>query len=594
MVVYKNTGLWGRRCSLPKIILLRRPAICNFIRILLGLISSSFLIRGMFLIINLNTYIIDFNIVTLNSVEFNFIIILDFVSLMFMGVVTLIARCVVYYSKDYIGGDPNMERFIWLVFIFVISMMALITRPNLIRILLGWDGLGLVSYALVIYYQNVKSFNAGILTALSNRIGDVIILVSIACISATGRFNFTHINNFSTPIWVITSVFIVIAACTKSAQIPFSAWLPAAMAAPTPVSALVHSSTLVTAGVYLLIRFNVPIITSGVNKPLFIVAILTMLIAGVGANLETDLKKIIALSTLRQLGLIIMSIGLGAVKLAYFHILSHALFKALLFMCAGNIIHCRGDTQDLRKIGFIAVQMPITCACINTANLALCGAPFLAGFYSKDLVIETLLEQANSHAPIMLAMVATALTVTYSLRLSYYSMVSTPNNKTLFNLNDCAGYSCKAIVPLTVISVLGGLILAWLIFPTPNALFIPTFTKTLILPTLVSGVLLRMCFWTANTTYTNTHYTSSILCMMGTIWFLPTIVTRGYGLSLMNLGFNSTYKLDRGWVELITVKWFVVNLQKSTIILQTQQNNFLKTFILTFLIWFTVVLFIIY
>lgn len=594
MVVYENIGLWGRRCALPKIILWHRPIICNFIIILLGLISSSFLARGTFILMNLNTYILDFNIVTINSVEFNFIIILDYVSLMFMGVVTFIARCVVFYSKDYINGDPNIERFIWLVFMFVMSMMALIASPNLIRILLGWDGLGLVSYALVIYYQNVKSFNAGMLTALSNRIGDVIILVSIALMRSAGRFNFTHINNFRMPVWHWVSIFIVIAACTKSAQIPFSAWLPAAIAAPTPVSALVHSSTLVTAGVYLLIRFSTPLITSGMNKPLFIVAILTILIAGVGANLETDLKKIIALSTLRQLGLIIISIGLGAIKLAYFHILSHALFKALLFMCAGNIIHCRGDTQDLRKIGFISTQIPITCVCINTANLALCGAPFLAGFYSKDLVIETLLEQANSHIPIVLAILATALTVTYSLRLSYYSIINNPNSKPLFNLNDYARHSCTAIIPLVVLSVLGGLLLTWLIFPTPSTLFIPTSTKTLILPTLIIGVLLSLCIWTSNISFTKNNYTSPTVFIIGSMWFLPTLVTRGYGLSMINLGFNSTYKLDRGWVELITVKWFVVNLQKSTATLQGQQNNLLKTFILTFLIWFTVVLLIIY
>lgn len=266
------------------------------------------------------------------------------------------------------------------------------------------------------------------------------------------------------------------------------------MAAPTPVSALVHSSTLVTAGVYLLIRFNAPILSWGINKPLFIIAILTILIAGVGANLETDLKKIIALSTLRQLGLIMMRIGMGAVKLAYFHILSHALFKALLFICAGNIIHCSGDTQDLRKMGFISTQIPITCTCINTANLALCGAPFLAGFYSKDLIIETLLEQTNSHTPVILAMLATALTVTYSLRLRYYSIINRPNNQTLFNLSDSAHHSCNAIIPLTTLSIIGGLILAWLIFPTPNTIFMPIFTKTLILPTLAIGAILRICF----------------------------------------------------------------------------------------------------
>jgi NADH-ubiquinone oxidoreductase chain 5 len=232
------------------------------------------------------------------------------------------------------------------------------------------------------------------------------------------------------------------------------------MAAPTPVSALVHSSTLVTAGVYLLIRFRNPMLAWGINKPLMIIAILTMLIAGIGANLETDLKKIIALSTLSQLGLMMIRIGMGAVKLAYFHMLSHALFKALLFICAGNIIHCKGDTQDLRKMGFISTQIPITCTCINTANLALCGAPFLSGFYSKDLILETLLRLPNAHIPITLALVATALTVTYSIRLSYYSIITSPSGQTLFNLNDLAQFSNKAIIPLTGLSVLGGLILS--------------------------------------------------------------------------------------------------------------------------------------
>lgn len=546
MVVYKNTDLWGQRCDSLKIILFTRPAICNFIRVLLAAISFTFLASGLNLITRRNSLIWDFNIVTLNSVEFNFIIILDYISLTFMGVVTLIARCVVFYSRDYIHGDSNIERFIWLVFMFVMSIIALIISPNLIRILLGWDGLGLVSYALVIYYQNVKSFNAGILTALSNRIGDVIILISIALIRSSGRFNFRHIDTFNTPLWGTTVIFITVAACTKRAQIPFSAWLPAAIAAPTPVSALVHSSTLVTAGVYLLIRFRTPLTTLGVNKPLIIISILTILIAGIGANLETDLKKIIALSTLSQLGLMIMRIGIGAVKLAYFHILSHALFKALLFICAGNVIHCSGDTQDLRKIGFISIQIPLTCVCINTANLALCGAPFIAGFYSKDLVLETLLNYPNPHLPVVLAMLATALTVTYSLRLRYYRIVTPASGQSLFSLSDSTQFSSKAIIPLTILSVTGGLILSWLIFPTPNLMFMPSLIKTLILPTLVAGAVLRLSIWVRNTSiiFTNGHRHS--LHMMGSIWFLPTFVTRGYGLATINLGFKSTYYLDRG------------------------------------------------
>lgn len=233
--------------------------------------------------------------------------------------------------------------------------------------------------------------------------------------------------------------------------------------------------------------------TSGLNKPLMMVAILTILMAGIGANLETDLKKIIALSTLRQLGLIIMRIGIGAVKLAYFHILSHALFKALLFICAGNVIHCRRNTQDLRKIGRISLQIPITTACLNTANLALCGAPFLAGFYSKDLVLETLLTLPTPHLPMTLAIVATALTVTYSLRLRYFRIITTPGGRPLFNISDTSYYSSAAILPLTALSILGGLIMSWTIFPTPNLLILPFSVKTIILPVLIRGVLLSVC-----------------------------------------------------------------------------------------------------
>lgn len=231
------------------------------------------------------------------------------------------------------------------------------------------------------------------------------------------------------------------------------------MAAPTPVSALVHSSTLVTAGVYLLIRFQAPIIALELTKPLFLVAILTILIAGLGATIETDLKKIIALSTLSQLGLIIIAIGLGLVKLAYFHILTHALFKALLFMCAGNLIHAITDNQDLRKVGILCAQIPLTATCLNVANLALCGVPFIAGFYSKDIILEALLIFEIPHYTIILAYLATALTITYSVRLRFYTIRATSTAGSLFSVNDLPKFSSKALIPLTGLSIIGGAIL---------------------------------------------------------------------------------------------------------------------------------------
>lgn len=210
---------------------------------------------------------------------------------------------------------------------------------------------------------------------------------------------------------------------TKRAQIPFSAWLPAAIAAPTPVSALVHSSTLVTAGVYLMIRFS-PLILSRVvfSNFLLLFSTLTMLMAGIRANFEMDLKKVIALSTLSQLGLIIISLSLGFVNLAYFHLLTHALFKALLFMCAGAIIHASGESQDVRFIGSLVFFMPIVGVCINIANFALCGIPFMAGFYSKDILIEVSLEGVSNLFIVLLLMISVGLTAMYSFRLRFYSM----------------------------------------------------------------------------------------------------------------------------------------------------------------------------
>ena len=323
-------------------------------------------------------YFFEWEIFSINRTILVMVLIFDWISLLFISFVLFISSLVIYYRKDYIREDFHINRFIILVLLFVFSIIIIILSPNLIRILLGWDGLGLVSYCLVIYYQNVKSFNAGILTALSNRLGDVALLISIAWILNYGRWNFLFYLDFIKLDFYITIILIIVilAAITKSAQIPFSSWLPAAIAAPTPVSALVHSSTLVTAGVYLLIRFRNLIIGSFIGDFLLLISGLTIFIAGLGANFEFDLKKIIALSTLSQLGLIIRILAIGFYKLAFFHLLTHALFKALLFICAGVIIHNIKNSQDIRDIGRLTIYIPLTISCLNVANLALCGVPF--------------------------------------------------------------------------------------------------------------------------------------------------------------------------------------------------------------------------
>lgn len=331
---------------------------------------------------------IEWELFNFNSCDLIINFIFDWIRLLFISFVLFISSIVIFYRWDYMNEDKNKIRFIYIVVLFIVSIIFLIISPNLITILIGWDGLGLVSYCLVIYFQNYKSYNAGILTALSNRIGDVALLISIAWIINIGRWSFIFYLEFI-DLNLIFLIIIIIAAITKRAQIPFSSWLPAAIAAPTPVSALVHSSTLVTAGVYLLIRFNNYLILN--NQVLLILLILgrlTIFISGLGANYEIDLKKIIALSTLSQLGLIIRILSLGYIKLAFFHLLTHALFKALLFLCAGIFIHRIINFQDIRLSGGFNNQIILSLIYFNISSLALCGIPFLAGFYSKDLILE--------------------------------------------------------------------------------------------------------------------------------------------------------------------------------------------------------------
>lgn len=217
---------------------------------------------------------------------------------------------------------------------------------------------------------------------------------------------------------------LLVAAMTKRAQIPFSPWLPLAIAAPTPVSALVHSSTLVTAGVYLMIRFNKLLIDRKLNRILFFLSVFTIFIAGVIANLEVDLKKIIALSTLRQLGLIIIILRLSLEIIAYYHLLVHAVFKSILFICAGVIIHSMRNNQDIRLFGNLKEIIPFVIICFFIASLALCGFPFIAGFYSKDFIIELVYRVGLNTYIFRFILFSLVLTVSYSLRLFYYIFFS--------------------------------------------------------------------------------------------------------------------------------------------------------------------------
>nr|WPV76830.1 NADH dehydrogenase subunit 5 [Phlebotomus chinensis] len=535
------------------------------------------------------SYFIEWEVITLGSSNIVMTLILDWMSLMFMSFVLLISSLVIYYSKDYMAEDSSINRFIILVLMFVCSMMLLIISPNLISILLGWDGLGLVSYCLVIYFQNVKSYNAGMLTALSNRLGDVAFLLAIAWMLNYGSWNYIYyldMMNNDLEMLIIGGL-IMLAAMTKSAQIPFSSWLPAAMAAPTPVSALVHSSTLVTAGVYLLIRFSNLLLSLSITKGLLLISGLTMFMSGLGANYEFDLKKIIALSTLSQLGLMMSILSFGFMKLAFFHLLTHALFKALLFMCAGAIIHNMINNQDIRFMGCLSNLMPMTVMCMSVANLALCGMPFLAGFYSKDLILETIYFNNFNMLVFLLFIISTALTVMYSFRLIYYSLTGMNNVFSYHPMNDNSWIMLKSMVSLLIMAVIGGSLLMWLMFPSPEMICLPLKLKFLTLEVCILGGLLGYLI-----SFVKLYFLNKALIyfkmswFLGSMWFMPMLSTLGVIFYPLKLGYYLIKNLDQGWSEYFGGQNFYKNAIVGSSMIEQMQNNYLKIYLLLMFVWF--------
>nr|YP_011010492.1 NADH dehydrogenase subunit 5 [Ventidius hungerfordi]WPW47120.1 NADH dehydrogenase subunit 5 [Ventidius hungerfordi] len=553
----------------------------SFFLFLLGFLM--FFLSFLFIYKN-NLYMLDWEFISVNSFMITLTLIFDWISMMFCGCVFFISSMVVLYSHCYMSDDHNKIRFLYLVLMFIFSMFMLIMSPNLISILIGWDGLGLVSYCLVIYFQNFKSYKAGMLTILTNRIGDVAILLSISWMMNFGSWHYFYYLNFYFD-WMGFLIFLLIlAAFTKSAQIPFSSWLPAAMAAPTPVSALVHSSTLVTAGVYLLIRFNEMLYMYNCNFFL-ILSLLTMFMSGLGANFEFDLKKIIALSTLSQLGLMMSILFLGYPMLSYFHLLTHAFFKALLFLCAGLMIHVMNNTQDIRYMGGLTLQLPFTITCFCISNLSLCGFPYLSGFYSKDLILELMTFTGSNLFVYFIMYISIGLTVSYSIRLFYYTMVLPPSSYVCQSYNEDMLMNFSMIF-LIIMSIIGGSLLSWMIFVTPIFMILPFLLKIfsifMILLGLYMGYTLSIFYYNLNSLFLET-YKFSFFC--ADMWFMPSFSTTLISKNFLNYSFNLNMNLEFGWGEYIFSKlsfFYVVVLSK---LMELFYYNNLSVYMITFFLF---------
>nr|QGA74495.1 NADH dehydrogenase subunit 5 [Encyrtus eulecaniumiae] len=509
--------------------------------------------------------LLNWNLLVLNSVDFSMLIYLDWLSLIFIFTVLLISSMIFFYCCEYMSHDFNINRFFYLIFLFVISMILMIISPSILTIILGWDGLGLISYGLVIYYQSNFSYNSGMLTVLMNRVGDVKIILSISLMFILGSGNFLFYNNF---LNYFLFIMVIIASFTKSAQFPFSSWLPAAMAAPTPVSSLVHSSTLVTAGVYMLIRFNNLIyLNSEFLNFIVCIGMLTMMFAGFSALSEYDLKKIIAYSTLSQLGLMMVIYGMKFYILSFFHLIIHAMFKSMMFMCSGVFIHSLLNYQDIRFMGNLIEFMPLTLMIFMVANFSLCGAPFFSGFYSKDLILEKIFMSSFSMILYLFLLLSTGLTVMYSIRVMYYLSYKNFNFLSFSKVLDIKLMNFSMFL-LLINSLMSGYLMNWLIFLNIEEIYLFKMEKIQILFLCIFMVILFNFFSKLKFKVVFPFY------FFGKMWMLYYVnfYLNFYNLNLMKKFYNV---VDKGYTTLVLEKSVMDFINKLNLNFQVYSLNLL-------------------
>lgn len=353
----------------------------------------------------------------------------DAITIQFSLVLCAISISVLLWAFYYLDTETSFIRFIHLVFTFLFSIFLLVFSSNLLLAFVGWDLLGFTSFFLVSYFGNRRSHAASLFTALSNRFGDCFffILLGLSFFSSSGSY-------------YLAGVCLLLVGMTKSAQLPFSRWLPAAIFAPTPVSALVHSSTLVTAGLFLLLRFSFSLDWFKLS-----IGVLTSVLAGVAACLEADTKKIIALSTLSQLGIIMTGLGLCLRNLCFVHLLTHAIVKALLFISLGVIIHSRIGSQEFRQPVFLASSSVFTLIVFSIGTLRLGGVAFSACFYTKDALLESGYRSSLGVFVLFRFYLSLGLTIAYLSRV-LFSLV-TPKAGS-FVLLQCVSTSLCLVLPI--------------------------------------------------------------------------------------------------------------------------------------------------
>lgn len=367
-----------------------------------------------------------FDWIAVHNFKLDFGILLDQLSLLWLLFVTGIGSLIHLYSISYMHDDENMHKFFAYLNLFVFFMITLVIGSNLLVMFIGWEGVGLCSYLLIGFWYKNQSYNDAAKKAfIMNRIGDLGFLIGIFIVgSLFSSLNYMEIKqalttgNTDTAMLGVAAFCLFIGACGKSAQLPLYTWLPDAMAGPTPVSALIHAATMVTAGIFMITRMNFLFdLTPEVQNIIAIVGASTALVAASIGLLQNDIKKVLAYSTVSQLGLMFLALGMGAYTVAVFHVITHAFFKACLFLGSGSVIHALHGEQDMRKMGGLRKAMPITFWTMMISTLAIAGIFPFAGFWSKDEILMVAFE----HNKVLwaVASIASIMTAFYMFRLMY-------------------------------------------------------------------------------------------------------------------------------------------------------------------------------
>nr|YP_010968433.1 NADH dehydrogenase subunit 5 [Monoserius pennarius]WNO18772.1 NADH dehydrogenase subunit 5 [Monoserius pennarius] len=522
--------------------------------------------------------------------------------------INLISFCVHVFSLSYMKEDPHLNRFMGYLSLFTFFMNLLVTSGNLIILFIGWEGVGLCSYLLInFWYTRIQANKASIKAMVVNKIGDIGMLIGIILLwNLTNTFNF-H-SNFSLFFYYLqdnsiidwVGVLFIIGVMAKSSQIGLHTWLPDAMEGPTPVSALIHAATMVTAGVYLIVRMS-PLFENLPNVLVIIIILgsLTAFFAATIGVVQKDVKKIIAYSTCSQLGYMTLISGFSYYDLSLFHLFNHGIFKALLFLSAGSLIHSVCDEQDLRKLGSISYLTPITYISIIIGSFSLMGLPFLTGFYSKDLIIELICDRSLFFFFFWLSLIAAFLTSFYSLRLIHKSFLT--YNQSFFykfkKFNEHSDLIILILLLLSILSVIVGYFSEMMIISDISPAFISFNMK--ILPLVFSTIAAFLSIYLGYSLikwwkFKFNFILKTIYFYLIDTWYFNQIYNEFMVKIWVNLGYKYNYKMvDNQFLERIGPKKFFNEYNKFSSKISNYNLGelslyvfFIIVFFISLLIWF--------